>query len=348
MDMENKHLRIIVESHIPYIRGVMERCGIEVVYAEPSEFASALAADADALIVRTRTRCDAALLGAARRCKLVATATIGTDHIDIPWCRGAGIEVANAPGCNAPAVAQYVVGALAAHYGADCLAGRTLGVVGVGHVGSIVARWARSLGMNVVECDPPRSDAEGTAAYADYRQIARECDAITLHTPLTRADGATPWPTDRLFDRSFAPALRGGQLLINSARGPLASSQAILDCLADGRLSAAVVDCWEDEPQINEQLLERALIATPHIAGYSAEGKIRATQMALDAVSRHFGLPPMHADAPFTPSPPPDAVTAAYAATSAQRLLADTAALRAGGRTAFETLRNTYALRRES
>lgn len=344
MALENKHLTVVVESHIPFIHGVMERNGLNVRYLDPSQFTPDAISDADALVVRTRTRCDGALLSAATNCSLIATATIGTDHIDIPWCEAHGIEVANAPGCNAPAVAQYVVGSLAAMYGIDRLHEITLGVVGVGHVGTIVVRWARSLGVRVLECDPPRQQAEGLADFVDYKTIARQCDAITFHTPLTH--GGTPWPTARIFDLEFAPHLKGGQLMINSARGPLATAEKILECLDDGRLAATVIDCWPDEPNISSELLKRALIATPHIAGYSAEGKIRATQMALNAVGEHFNLPPMAADAPYLPSPVPEGVTPEYASKAARRLLADTDALRRAPQ-AFEALRNTYDLRRE-
>ena len=157
--MEYMDLKIVVERNVPFIADALRKAGVTVTELAAGEIDRAAMADADALVTRTRTRCDASLLEGSR-CTLVASATIGLDHVDCEWCRNAGIEVANAPGCNAPGVAQYVISTLVAAFGPE-LSGRTLGVVGVGHVGSIVTRWARQAGMEVLECDPPRQKAEG-------------------------------------------------------------------------------------------------------------------------------------------------------------------------------------------
>ncbi len=339
--MEFRGLNILVESKVPYMQGLLEPLGVRVDYAHPDEITPARVRDTDGMIVRTRTRCDAALLGESR-CRFVATATIGTDHIDLGWCAARGITVANAPGCNAPAVAQYVLGTIAAlGGGAGAYAGRTIGVVGVGHVGSIVARWARSLGMRVLECDPPRERAEGGSAWATLAQIAAEADIVTFHTPLT-LDG--PDATLHLCGRSWLSQLRRRPLIINAARGPVVDTAALTDALDSGLAGAAAIDCWEGEPRVPEALLRRAAVATPHIAGYSADGKWRATRMALDALTAFFGLPEVAMREP-APGLVPEAVTAEAAAASYNPLLADTPALKAHPEL-FEQLRNGYELRR--
>lgn len=337
--MDNGGLKIIVESKVPYLRGLLEPYAT-VEYLDPDRITPQAVADADALIVRTRTRCDAQLLEDSR-CSFVATATIGTDHIDLPWCTARGITVANAPGCNAPAVAQYVLGSVAA------LATRPLnelciGIAGVGHVGRILERWARSLGMRVMLCDPPRSRAEGGEQWCSLDEIAREADVVTFHTPLTTAGRDA---TLHLADARFFSMLRRRPIVINAARGPVVDTHALIDAIDSGVVSAAVIDCWEGEPKISHELLERTAVATPHIAGYSRQGKWRASQMALDALTAHFGLPRISL-AEEAPAPVPPAVTAREVAASYNPLEADTPALKAHPGN-FEELRNNYRLRDE-
>lgn len=324
---------------MPFVRGLLETCG-SVVYAAPADITPEAVRDVDAIIIRTRTRADEALLGASR-CSMVATATIGTDHIDLPWCAARGIEVANAPGCNAPAVGQYVFGSLAA-VSSRPLRDLTLGIVGVGHVGVIVERWARSLGMRVLRCDPPRQRAEGGSGWHTLADIAHEADAITFHTPLTHSG---PDATFHMADEAFFASLRRRPVIINAARGPVVDTPALIKALDGGLVGAAVIDCWENEPDISLALLARAAVATPHIAGYSREGKWRASQMALDAVTAHFGLPRLQLHEP-APLPVPDAITEAQAAASYNPLLADTPVLKSFP-ALFEQLRNRYDLRTE-
>ena len=178
-------MKIIVEKNIPYIQGLLEPFGT-VEYLSANEITADTVRDADALFVRTRTKCNAALLEGSR-VKFIATATIGTDHIDLPYCREKGITVRNAPGCNAPAVAQYVFATIARWMEGKPMSPRelTLGVIGVGNVGKIIVRWARNLGFNVLECDPPRQRAEG-GSFVSLDEIARTADIITFHTPLNR------------------------------------------------------------------------------------------------------------------------------------------------------------------
>lgn len=325
--------KLIVENKIPFIAPLVTPLTDEVVFLSPGEIDRRAVADADALIVRTRTRCDAALLDGSA-VKFIATATIGLDHIDLDYCRRRGIEVANAPGCNAPAVAQWVWRAI--YEICPHPESLTLGVVGVGHVGSIVARWGRSLGLNVLMCDPPRQAREKSDEFVALDEIARRADIITFHTPLDAT-------TRHLADARFFDSLSRQPVIINAARGPITDTRALVEALADRRVSAAAIDCWEGEPEIDRTLLAAAQIATPHIAGYSAEGKLRATLMAVEALRRHLGLDP--GDESSRVRPVPDSVTAAEIIASYD-IMADSAALKADPE-AFEKLRNTYPLRPE-
>ena len=323
--------KIVVESHIPYIKGLIEPWA-EVQYLAPEEITAEAVRDTDALVVRTRTRCNAALLDGSR-CSFVGTATIGTDHIDIPYCENRGCVVRNAPGCNAPAVAQYVHAVIGAWLATHPLPRLTLGVVGVGHVGSIVSRWARDMGYEVLECDPPRADREG-GEFVDIEEIARRADIITFHTPLT-AGGR--YPTLRLAGERFFSILAKCRLVINAARGGVVDEAAAMASGVD-----LAIDCWEHEPRINEALCRRAFVATPHIAGYSAEGKLRAVAMVISALNEHFGWR-------ITPQRPPERGTAPVTLDAVMRsydALADSAALKAQPG-AFEPLRNNYPYRTE-
>lgn len=334
-------MKVVVDKNIPYIAGRLEPVCDSVVYAAAADTDAALVADADALVTRTRTRCDASLLEGSR-VSLIASATIGTDHIDLDYCRRNGIAVANAPGCNAPAVAQWVMASVA-QWVAKTRPHMplTIGVVGVGHVGGIVARWASLLGMRVLTCDPPRQRREGGDHWSDLPLIARECDIITVHTPLSR-DGSDP--TYHMIGEGFVNLLpdRRPILLMNAARGAVADTQALL--AARDNVSLAI-DCWENEPNVDLPLLERAMVATPHIAGYSIEGKQRGTAMAIEAVNRHFGLeavPPRVA----APAQGVD-VTSLRQVLDSYDPMADTRALKSRP-DHFERLRNGYPLRHET
>lgn len=328
-------MKIIVDDNIPFINGLLEPFG-EVVYKPGRLIAPADVADADALFVRTRTRCDADLLGGSR-CRFVATATIGKDHMDLPWCREHGIETVNAPGCNAPGVAQYVFAAIGKVF--PRVKGLTIGIVGVGHVGGIVERWARSMGMNVMLCDPPRALAEGPEGFSDLSAVAARADIITFHTPLSRRGD---FPSYHLGDARFFASLRRYPLVINAARGGVMDEAA---ALRTPNVRALAIDCWEGEPVIDRELLDRALVATPHIAGYSRQGKIRATRMVLDAFSRHFGLPEI-AMAETCAATAPETMTMERIRASYD-IDADTALLRAAPAD-FESLRDNYCFRDEA
>lgn len=334
----SRHINVVVEANIPFSRSVLEPLGISVRYLQPGQITAEVMKDVDALVTRTRTLCNEELLGESR-CSLIASATIGLDHVDVDWCSSRGIKVVNAPGCNAPAVAQYVFGAITALKGAD-LQGMTLGIVGVGHVGRIVQQWGCAMGMRVLLCDPPRQQAEG-GEWSSLEQVAREADIISFHTPLTR-DGR--YATYHMCDDTFFAQCSGEPVIINAARGAVVQTSSLVKALQDGKVSHAVIDCWEHEPDISPDLLREAVIATPHIAGYSLQGKIRATHMALNAVAKHFNLPsPVFGEA--TPGDAPTRVDACEVMLS-YNPAADTQALkRSPG--SFEELRNRYALRPE-
>ncbi len=333
----------MVEAKVPFIKGLFEQQGCKVEYLPASMITPGTVADADALITRTRTRCDASLL-AGSRCSVIATATIGTDHIDSEWCSANNIKVFNAPGCNAPAVAQYVLDAIINRYRTDpdVLKGLTVGIIGVGHVGSIVARWAQSLGMDTLLCDPPRAEVEKDGGFVSMEEIAANADIITVHTPLTHAP--EPHPTFHIIDKEWLSKLKRRPLLINSARGSVTDTGALIDAYDSGLIGALAIDCWEGEPEIDRALLDRAFIATPHIAGYSLQGKQRASQMAADAVANALGLEPVTL-ACGRPAPPPEKVSIESIITTCD-LFGDTAALKANPGN-FEILRDTYNLRNE-
>lgn len=337
--MPNSNVNLVVESKVPFVRGLLEPYAA-VRYLAPGEITPESVADADGLIIRTRTRCDEALLGRSR-VRFIATATIGTDHIDMSWCASHGITVVNAPGCNAPAVAQYVFGALMQIVNRPP-AGQTIGIVGVGHVGAIVERWARGLDMRVLRCDPPRQRAEGGDGWASLGQIAREADIITFHTPLTR-DGEDA--TYHLVDSAFLSMLRRAPIIVNSARGEIVDTAALVAAKDAGLTGPLAVDCWEGEPDIDRGLLRRCAVATPHIAGYSRAGKIRASQMALDALCDFFRFPRVTVAEPLPPAAA-RCVTAAGVAASYDPM-ADTLALKSAPGN-FESLRNGYVLRDEA
>ena len=277
-------MKAVIDQYIPFLEEALQAQGVEVVALAPEAITHEAVADAEALFVRTRTRVDGALLEGTR-VRFVATATIGTDHLDIPYLEQSGIAWASAPGCNAQAVCDYVEECLrlndrlATERPLRCptatLSDRlTLGIVGCGHVGSKVKAMAERRGMRVLVSDPPKG------LHIPLAQLAAEADVITFHTPLTRA-GA--FLTYHLCDAEFLVHCRPGTLIINAARGGVVDEEALLH----SGLPCAI-DTWEGEPDINRALLRQAWLASYHIAGYSLEGKINASQQVLDAFCRFF------------------------------------------------------------
>lgn len=338
-------MKVIVDDKIPYIKEAIERLADEVVYLPGAAFTPDAVRDADALIVRTRTRCNEALL-AGSRVQFIATATIGYDHIDTEYLRRAGIQWSNCPGCNASSVAQYVRCALLLlqQERGMKLDGTVLGIVGVGHVGTKVEAVARELGMLPLLCDPPRQRSEGGDRFLPLEHLARQCEVLTFHVPLIR-EGEDA--TFHLADEAFFHALRRKPVLINTSRGEVVETGALRQALQSGEVREAIIDVWEQEPDIDRELLQEVYLGTPHIAGYSADGKANATRMALDALCQHFHLqgdytilPP---ELPESLPTPRDFVEACLQLYDPRR---DSEALKAHPEQ-FEWLRGHYPLRRE-
>ncbi|MGB4415741.1 MAG: 4-phosphoerythronate dehydrogenase PdxB [Paludibacter sp.] len=280
-------MKIIIDDKIPYICGAFENVA-EVIYLAGSETTSEIVKDADAIVTRTRTICNEKLL-AGSSVKFIATATIGYDHIDTDYCDAAGIKWTNAPGCNSKSVEQYIASTLMVLAETKKLQLKDLciGIVGVGNVGSKVAMICEILGMKVLLNDPPRQRAEGSAVFVSLEQIKEQADIITLHVPLNmKGEDAT----FHLADKNFFETLNRKPVLINSCRGEVVETNAVKFALENGQISDFVCDCWENEPDIDLELLEMTQIATPHIAGYSKDGKATGTLMSVQAISDFFGL----------------------------------------------------------
>ncbi len=300
--MQIHPIKILADAHIPFLKGVAERYG-EVEYLPGNQFTLDAVKEKDALIVRTVTRFNEEILTGSR-VKLICSATIGFDHIDTAYCDAQGIAWRTAPGCNASSVEQYVTASLLylARRHRFRLNEKTMGIVGVGNVGNKVAVACEKLGMRVLLNDPPREELEGPGAFTPIETIQREADIITFHTPLTR-DGKHK--TYHLADDEFLNATTRQPFIINAARGGVVDNHALTRALHNGTVSGAVIDCWENEPNIDLELLNLVDIATPHIAGYSADGKWNATRMSLEQLNDFFQLdvPPKYQEIPPPTNP---------------------------------------------
>ncbi len=280
-------MKFVIDDKIPYIRGVLEAYA-NVKYIPGSKITRNDLMDSDGLIIRTRTHCDSHLLEGTT-VKYIATATIGFDHIDTEYCRQAGIEWTNAPGCNAESVNQYIASALT-HWSAErkiLLKAKTIGIIGVGNVGSKVARTASILGMNVLLNDPPRARKEGPENFVELKQILEEADIISLHVPLNLKGRDK---TYHMADNEFINTWKKPILLINTCRGEVMETRGVKKTLEAGAIKDCIVDCWENEPNIDIDFLDKCLIGTPHIAGYSRDGKANGTVQCVQAISRNFNL----------------------------------------------------------
>ena len=348
-------MKVVADDKIPFLKGVLEPFA-DVQYLPGKEITKKDIADADALIVRTRTKCNESLLSGTK-VKFIATATIGFDHIDTKWCENNGIAWTNAPGCNSGSVYQYIASvmvSLAAKHNFN-LFDRSLGVIGVGNVGKKIVKLGEWLGMRVMLNDPPRERNESTCGFISLDGIIRECDIITCHVPLN-LDGKDK--TYHLINDKILSRLNKGTILINSSRGEVVDNKSLLNALTNrSRLSGAVLDVWENEPDINIDLLAKLDFATPHIAGYSADGKINGTTMSIHALSRYFGLPLQNWEPTDLPLPENHTFTVDCLKKSIQEVLSevilhtykvdeDDARLRKSVET-FEKQRGNYPLRRE-
>ena len=278
-------MKIVADDKIPYLKGILEPYA-EVVYLPGKTISKQDISDADALLVRTRTICDENLLSGTN-IRFIATATIGYDHIDTDYCNRNNIRWTNAPGSNASSVMQYVICSLihlSMEKGVD-LSEKTIGIIGVGNVGKKVATICRKFGMNVLLNDPPRAEQEH--GFIDLETVAEACDIITFHTPLTTSG---KYATFHLGNEAFFNSLKKKPVIINTARGEVIDTKSLFNAMQTNSISSAIIDCWENEPTIDRQIMKHVFLSTPHIAGYSADGKANASRMILHALSEHFQL----------------------------------------------------------
>jgi erythronate-4-phosphate dehydrogenase len=281
-------MKIIADNKIPFLKGVFEPfCDID--YIRGNEICKQDLSDVQVLIIRTRTVCDETLLKGSD-VKFIATATIGFDHIDTGYCANNNIQWINAPGCNSGGVQHWFMAALLYHAQKNAinLSKRTLGVVGVGHVGQKIVRVAEAIGMQVLLNDPPRERVEGSCAFRSLERIIRECDIISFHVPLVRSGEDKTYP---IVDEAFCGKINKGTILINSSRGEVIQTEALKNAFIQKQVSSVLLDVWENEPSIDVELLSNTSIGTPHIAGYSTEGKANGTAMAVKAVGEFLDLP---------------------------------------------------------
>ena len=336
-------MKIVVDDKIPYIRETICQLADEVVFLSGAAITADDVKDADVLVVRTRTRCNQQLLEGSK-VQLVVTATIGYDHIDTQWLQTAGIRWTNCPGCTSGSVAQYIECSLLLleQQKGLSLCQSTIGIVGCGHVGSKVKAVAERLGMRVLVCDPPLASTPSplTSHFVSLDEIERNSDIITFHVPLTKEGDYATW---HLADDDFFHRLSRVPYIINTSRGEVVDNKALLLAIEEGRVRDAIIDVWENEPHPDATLLDKVFIGTPHIAGYSADGKTNADNMVIDAICQQFGLshpgliapPALPNDFHYTGNPlelynPMD---------DSQKLKAEPSH--------FEQLRNNYPLRRE-
>jgi erythronate-4-phosphate dehydrogenase len=281
-------MKIVADVNIPFVRECFSSVG-EIEVLSGRDITPQRVARADALLVRSITPVNAQLLQGST-VRFVGTATIGFDHVDLDYLQGSHIGFASAPGSNANSAAEYVLAALLeiGRRHKIRLEGKSIGVIGVGNVGSRVVRKCEALGMDVRRNDPPLRRRTGDPQYVPIEAL-RDCDFITIHTPLTR-DGIDK--TFHLADAAFFSSLKPGAVFLNAARGAVTNSEALKAAIRADRLRAVVLDVWEKEPNIDTGLLEMVDLGTPHIAGYSLDGKVAGMIMIYKSLCEHFGLPP--------------------------------------------------------
>lgn len=347
-------ITIVADENIPFLQGALEPFA-KLRYMPGRKISNLDLKDADGLIVRTRTICDRRLLEGTR-VGFIATATIGHDHIDDQFCREKGIAWHAAAGCNASAVFQYMASALV-HLSMKNdigLKGKTLGVIGVGHVGRRVVELGQLLGMNVLRNDPPRARIEGDGQFVGLQRIQEESDIITIHVPLSMEG---PESTYQLVDEDFLIALKKKPFIINTSRGQVIDEDALKHHLKNGSVRGCILDVWKGEPAIDEDLLGMALLGTPHIAGYSTEGKANGAAICVRQASRHFGFGIDDWYPESLPAPTLNEIVLDTAGRSIREILHDALVFgydveadnyklkEAPDR--FEDIRNTYPVRRE-
>jgi erythronate-4-phosphate dehydrogenase len=347
-------MKIIIDNKIPYIQGALEPFA-EVVYLPGNLTTAEAVRDADVLVTRTRTICSREVLEYSK-VKLIVTATIGFDHIDTEYCQAAGIKWTNAPGCNAESVNQYIASALfsyAVPRGID-LKSKTIGIVGVGQVGTRISKTCEILGMKVLLNDPPRERSEDTSQFVSLSTIQEQADIITFHVPLNLDGMDKTW---HMVNGNFLGRLKKRPLLINTCRGEVFDTEAVCVATQKGDLSGLIIDCWENEPGLDLRLLDLVDYATAHIAGYSKDGKANGTKASVRAISKYFGLgidnwEPSGVEGPANPVVAIDGSSGVEHSILAEAILStyqiedDDRALRENTGL-FEQLRGDYPIRRE-
>jgi erythronate-4-phosphate dehydrogenase len=293
---------IVADENIPLLESFFGDIG-EIRRVSGRTMSSEDVRLADILLVRSVTRVGRELLEGSR-VRFVGTATIGTDHVDLDWLQQNDICFAAAPGCNATSVAGYVLSVLslyAERQGISDWAQMSVGIVGAGNVGQALAGKLEKLGFTTRLCDPPRAEAgdEPSEPFVTLEE-ALECDVVTLHTPLTREQKHA---TYHMLGESQLARLGSGQLLINTGRGEVIDTRALQSRLEQSNAPTVALDVWEQEPAINPALVSQVWLATPHIAGYSLEGKVQGTEMIYQALSRYLGLPVRKKAGQFLPEP---------------------------------------------
>lgn len=330
-------MKLVIDANIPAAEACFGTFGT-LTRVAGREISAADVADADALIVRSITQVDRALL-AGSQVGFVGTCTIGTDHVDQTFLAEQGIVFASAPGCNAEAVVDYVLSSLLtlAEREGWTLAERTVGIVGVGNVGSRLLTRMTGLGLAVLACDPPRAEREGAEGFAELDELIARCDVLCLHTPLVTAG---PHATQHLLDAQRINELSPGCVLLNAGRGDCVDGLALRSRLSGKGDITTVLDVWEQEPTIDPSLRDLAALATPHIAGYSLDGKLRGGWMIHQALARYLDMPSRLAFSDLTPPP-------ALASLRLEQTLSVDEALRLCARAVYDTRRDNDSLQRE-
>ena len=283
----NEKIKIVADDKIPFLKGVLEPYS-EIEYMDPFKITKDAIADKDALIIRTRTICNSKLLEGSK-VKFIATATIGYDHIDVEYCKSKKITWINAPGCNSSSVMQYMASVLltTATKQNFNLSDMTIGIIGVGNVGSKIEKLTKILGMNVLLNDPPRMRTEGNSGFADLDELINNSDIITFHVPLIKGGiDKTFYMVDELFFKRFNTK----KIIINTSRGEVIKTSALKNAIKNKIIKGCILDVWENESHIDKELLDMVEIATPHIAGYSADGKANGTAVCVNGINSFFKL----------------------------------------------------------
>ena len=347
-------MKIVADDKIPFLKGALEPFA-EVVYLPGKQISKDDLKEADALLIRTRTKCTESLLEGTK-ISFIGTATIGFDHIDTQYCESQKIIWTNAPGCNSSSVQQYITAALLKIASADNfnLKDKTLGIIGVGNVGSKVEKLARAIGMNVLLNDPPRERVEGSENFRSLETVLSESDIITVHVPLNLLGEDL---TYHLFNEDSFGKIKRGAWFINSSRGEVTDTCSLKQSIEKGIIKGTIIDVWENEPEIDRDLMQMAIIATPHIAGYSTDGKANGTAMVVNSLGKHFRLPFDNWYPGTVPSPASPCISIYCKGKSEEEILReavnhtynideDNLKLR-NSPSDFEKLRGEYPLRRE-